>query len=49
MIDWLAHHAPMIALFGFFIAFVFIAVWAYAPRNKAKLQELANIPLKVKE
>lgn len=46
MIDWFLDHAPQIGLIGFFVAFVFIALWAYAPRNKAKLQAHAYIPLK---
>ncbi len=34
----------MIVLVAFSLAFAGIAVWAYLPRNKSRLQKLANIP-----
>lgn len=46
MITWFLDHAPTIGLTGFFVAFIFIALWAYAPRNKSKLQAHAQIPFK---
>lgn len=46
MMDWFFHHAPTIATVAFFLAFIGIAFWAYAPGNKAKLQERAFIPFK---
>lgn len=46
MIDTLVRHAPMIALLGFFVGFVGIVLWAYAPANKARLQKNADIPFK---
>ena len=46
MMTWFMDNAPHLALLGFFIAFIGIAVWAYMPSNKAKLQERAQIPFK---
>ncbi|MDX1921752.1 MAG: CcoQ/FixQ family Cbb3-type cytochrome c oxidase assembly chaperone [Alphaproteobacteria bacterium] len=43
---WLMDNAPHLALLGFFISFIVIAVWAYWPANKSKLQERAQIPFK---
>ncbi len=46
MITWFMDNVPHLALLGFFIAFIGIAIWAYWPGNKAKLQERAQIPFK---
>lgn len=46
MIDIIAHHAPMIALIGFFMGFIGIVFWAYAPKNKMLLEKNAEIPFK---
>jgi len=50
MIDWVSQHSGLIILLAFFTAFVGIAIWAYLPENKARLEDHAQIPLKeVKE
>jgi cbb3-type cytochrome oxidase subunit 3 len=36
----------MIALIGFFTAFVLIALWAYRPQNKTRLENFGSIPLR---
>ena len=46
MMDALLHHGPMIALIGFFAGFLGIAIYAYAPANKKKMQQHADIPFK---
>jgi cbb3-type cytochrome oxidase subunit 3 len=46
MMDVILHNAPMIALLGFFIGFVGIVFWVYAPKNKSLLQKNAEIPFK---
>jgi cbb3-type cytochrome oxidase subunit 3 len=45
MMNWVLDNAPHIGLLGFFVAFIGIALWAYWPSNKARLQEHASIPL----
>jgi cbb3-type cytochrome oxidase subunit 3 len=40
------HYLPMANLLFFFLLFVGIAVWAFRPSAKEKLQKLANIALK---
>jgi cbb3-type cytochrome oxidase subunit 3 len=35
----------LIVLVAFSLAFTGIAIWAYLPRNKSRLQKLAYIPL----
>ncbi len=40
-----ADYAPTIGLLFFFTVFVGIAVWAWHPRRKNTLQQLAHIPL----
>jgi cbb3-type cytochrome oxidase subunit 3 len=46
MMDIILEHAPTIALLGFFIGFIGISCWAYAPKNKQKLEQNAQIPFK---
>ncbi len=46
MMSWFVHHAPQIALLGFFIGYVGIVLWTYAPFNKEKLSRHARIPFK---
>lgn len=43
--DFLTAHSGEITSVFFFTLFTGIACWAYLPRNKEKLQELAKIPL----
>lgn len=46
MIDFLAHHAPIIGLLFFFIFFLVMIFWAFRPSKKIELQAFAYIPLK---
>ncbi|NBX74451.1 MAG: cbb3-type cytochrome c oxidase subunit 3 [Alphaproteobacteria bacterium] len=43
---WFIDHAPQIGLIFFFVVFLLVAVWAYWPANKQKLEQHASIPLK---
>lgn len=45
MFDWIAAHAPVIALVGFFVGWVGVAIWTYLPRNKTKIEKNRDIPL----
>lgn len=49
MIDWLIQHAPSIGLLGFFLGFVGVAVWAYLPANKRRIEDHAHIPFREQE
>ena len=49
MLDWLTQHGATLVLVMFFIALVGFALWAYAPRNKQKLEDHAQIPLRETE
>lgn len=42
----LSHDMGMIGLLFFFTIFVGIAIWVMLPKNKKKIEELKNIPLK---
>ncbi len=44
--QWLAEHAPLIALLFFFFAFLGIAGSVLRPSQKAQIEDKANIPLK---
>ena len=46
MIDILAKHGPSAVTLLFFVLFIGIAIWAFRPANKQKLQDYAKIPLK---
>lgn len=46
MIDFIAEHAKIIALIGFFTAFVWIFISVMRPARKKELEEHAYIPLK---
>lgn len=46
MIDWLAQHGPSLATLFFFVTFIGIALWAFAPANKRRMEEDATIPFK---
>jgi cbb3-type cytochrome oxidase subunit 3 len=44
--DWFITHAPTIALVGFFLAFLWIALSLVRPGAKQRAQQNAKIPLK---
>lgn len=46
MIDWLAQHAGMIGLLLFVTMFLIFAAWAYAPSNKERMKQDAEIPFR---
>ena len=46
MMEWLVQFSGYIVLIGFFSAFVGVALWAYRPSNKDKLEQHRNIPFK---
>ncbi|MEM6603651.1 MAG: cbb3-type cytochrome c oxidase subunit 3 [Pseudomonadota bacterium] len=46
MIDFLAKNAGMIGLLFFFCVFVGVAIWAYWPTQKKKLEAYKFLPLK---
>lgn len=46
MSQQLSHDMGMIGLLFFFAVFVGIAVWVMLPKNKQRIEELKNIPLK---
>ena len=43
--SWLADNAGLVGLLFFFGVFTGIAIWAYRPANKSKIEALKNIPL----
>ena len=43
--DFLVQHSGLIVSLWFFTMFTGIALWAYLPRNKGRLQSYAQIPL----
>jgi cbb3-type cytochrome oxidase subunit 3 len=45
-IDWLADNGPLIVLPVFMVIFFAFGFWAYRPKNKANMENYANIPLK---
>lgn len=49
MIDWLAQHGPSIVTVAFFVLFVGVALWAFLPSNRKKLEAYGQIPLKEHE
>ncbi len=46
MIEWLSHYSGYFVLLAFFTAFTGIAIWAYWPKNRARLESYKEIPLK---
>jgi hypothetical protein len=46
MIDFIVSNSGTISLVGFVSFFGVVAIWAMLPRNKKKLEEYKNIPLK---
>jgi cbb3-type cytochrome oxidase subunit 3 len=42
--DWLVSHSPVIGLVFFFVFFLVMAVWAYRPANKEKLESNKYLP-----
>ena len=48
MIDWLIAHGSMMVLLLFFAIFLGFAFWAYAPRNRMRMDDYGHIPLKEK-
>ncbi|MGB4100768.1 MAG: cbb3-type cytochrome c oxidase subunit 3 [Alphaproteobacteria bacterium] len=44
--DWLAQHGPVLTTVCFFAGFVGIALWAYFPANKKRLEDQGKIPLR---
>lgn len=49
MMDWLVQHGPTVATLFFFVAFVGIALWAFLPRNRARLDQYGQIPFKERD
>ena len=47
--ELLAQHAGLVMLIAFFLGFVGIACWAYAPANKKRFSDDAMIPFKEDE
>lgn len=45
ILDHLAQHGPLASLLLFFTLFMVFALWAYLPRNKARLESYGRIPL----
>ena len=43
--DYIANNSGVITTVVFFTVFVLVAVWAYLPANKTKLNDHAMIPL----
>jgi len=48
MIDWLAIHGALLVLLAFFCVFLAFAAWAYIPKNKDKMNDYGQIPLREK-
>lgn len=48
-LDMVAAHSGHIMLVSFFVGFVGIAVWAYRPANRAKLEQHRDIPFRETE
>ncbi len=46
MIDWLAHHAPIIGLFIFLTFFIVAVAWTFRPGAREKYRKDAHIPLR---
>jgi len=46
MIDFIAHHAPVIGLVFFFTFFTATLIWVFRPGSKADYMAKACIPLK---
>ncbi len=46
MMEFLAQHGPSAATVFFFVFFVGVGIWTYAPRNKGQMTEHGNIPFK---
>lgn len=46
MMDWLVLHGPSVATLFFFVTFIGISLWAYAPKNKTHMTDHGNIPFK---
>jgi cbb3-type cytochrome oxidase subunit 3 len=49
MMDWLAQNGPALTTVCFFVGFIGIAIWAYLPRNKQRIEAQGNIPLQEPE
>lgn len=49
MIDWLAEYGAYVMLIAFFAAFVGVAIWAYFPANRQKIEKYGDIPFKEAE
>lgn len=45
ILDFLRDHAGMIGLLFFFIVFVGVALWAFLPSQKQKLESYKFLPL----
>lgn len=46
LMNIVAEHGRLAVLLLFFVMFVGFALWAYAPRNKSKMERCGEIPLK---
>ena len=49
MMDWLVQHGPLVATLCFFVGFVGIALWAYLPRNRERMNQYGQIPFKERD
>lgn len=49
MIEWLSQHGGSVILVCFFSAFTGIGIWLCIPKNKARLERHAEIPLRETE
>jgi len=49
MIDFIIKNSGLISLVGFFSFFGVTFIWAMLPRNKQKLEDYKNIPLREKD
>mgnify|MGYP003386828521 CR=1 FL=1 len=46
MMGWVADRAGTLGLVIFFTIFVVAVIWTFAPKNKQKLEQYGNIPLR---
>jgi len=48
MMDWLVAHGGVLVLVMFFVMFLSFAYWAFQPKNKDRMNEYGQIPLREK-
>jgi len=49
LLDWVAAHGGHVMLVSFFTGFAGIALWAYRPANRARLERHRDIPFREAE